>query len=96
MRRKLILAAALLACPIPAGTFAQQYRKTVTVEVYLPEDARLLIEGREMTSKGPMRRFCRRRWRRASTPTPSRRSFPARTGRERSHDGSTFARATSN
>ncbi len=57
MWRKLILAAALLACPIPAGTFAQQYRKTVTVEVYLPEDARLLIEGREMTSKGPMRRF---------------------------------------
>jgi uncharacterized protein (TIGR03000 family) len=46
-----------LACVIPAGTFAQDYRKTVTVEVYVPEAARLLIEGQETRSSGPMRRF---------------------------------------
>jgi uncharacterized protein (TIGR03000 family) len=57
MWRNWILAAGLLACLIPAGTFAQQYRKTVTVEVYLPEGARLFIEGQETRSKGPMRRF---------------------------------------
>jgi hypothetical protein len=39
MGRSLILAAGLLACPIPAGTFAQEYRKTVTLEVCLPEGA---------------------------------------------------------
>ena len=53
----LILAAGLFACLIPAGTFAQESRKTVTVEVYLPEGARLFIEGQETRSKGPMRRF---------------------------------------
>ncbi len=57
MRRNGILAAGLLACLIPAGTFAQQYRKTVTVEVYLPEDARLFVEGQETKSTGTMRRF---------------------------------------
>src|SRR5262245_46959039 len=57
MWRKLILAAGLFACLIPAGTFAQDDRKTVTVEVYLPEGARLFIEGQEMTFRGPMRRF---------------------------------------
>jgi len=57
MGRNLILAAGLFACLIPAGTFAQEYRKTVTVEVYLPEGARLFIEGQETRSKGPMRRF---------------------------------------
>src|SRR5262249_7399902 len=57
MWRNLILAAGLFACPIPAGTFAQEYRKTVTVEVYWPEGARLFIEGQEARSKGPMRRF---------------------------------------
>ncbi len=57
MWRNLILAAGLFACLIPAGTFAQEYRKTVTVEVYLPEGARLFIEGQETRSKGPMRRF---------------------------------------
>jgi uncharacterized protein (TIGR03000 family) len=57
MCRNSILAAALFACAIPAGTFAQEYRKTVTVEVYLPEGARLFIEGREMSFSGPMRRF---------------------------------------
>ncbi len=53
----LILSAGLFACLISAGTFAQDYRKTVTVEVYLPEGARLFIEGQETTSKGLMCRF---------------------------------------
>jgi len=57
MWRNLILAAGLLACLIPAGTFAQEFRKTVTVEVYLPEGARLFIEGQERRFTGPMRRF---------------------------------------
>jgi uncharacterized protein (TIGR03000 family) len=57
MWRNLILAAGLFACLIPAGSFAQEDRKTVTVEVYWPEGARLFIEGREMRSHGPMRRF---------------------------------------
>jgi uncharacterized protein (TIGR03000 family) len=64
MWRNLILAAGLSACVIPAGTFAQEYPKTVTVEVYLPEDARLFIEGKEMRFKGSMRRF-------VSPPLPS-------------------------
>ena len=55
--RNLILAAGLLACLIPAGTFAQEDRKTVLVEVYLPEDARLFLEGQEMKSTGTMRCF---------------------------------------
>ncbi len=57
MRRNAILVAGLFACLIPAVTFAQQYRKTVTLEVYLPEDARLFIEDQDTRSKGPMRRF---------------------------------------
>jgi uncharacterized protein (TIGR03000 family) len=57
MWRKLILAAGLFACLVPASAFAQDYRKTVTVEVYLPEGARLFIEGQEMTFRGTMRRF---------------------------------------
>jgi uncharacterized protein (TIGR03000 family) len=57
MSRNVILAAVLCSCVIPAGTWAQDYRKTVTVEIYLPEGARLYIEGQEMTFKGPMRRF---------------------------------------
>lgn len=57
MRRNVILAAALFACLSGSGTFAQDYRKTVTVEVFLPEDARLFIEGRDTRSHGPMRRF---------------------------------------
>ena len=57
MWRNFILAAGLFSCLIPAGTFAQEYRKTVTVEVYLPEGARLFVEGQETKSKGPMRRF---------------------------------------
>jgi uncharacterized protein (TIGR03000 family) len=53
----MILAAGLLVCAISASAVAQEYRKTVTIEVYLPECARLFIEGREMSSKGPKRRF---------------------------------------
>jgi uncharacterized protein (TIGR03000 family) len=57
MWRHLILAMGLFGCLIPAGTCAQEYRKTVTIEVYLPEGARLFIEGQEMNTKGPMSRF---------------------------------------
>jgi uncharacterized protein (TIGR03000 family) len=57
MGRGVILAAGLLASLIPAGTFAQEFRKAVTVEVFLPEGARLFIEGRAMRYEGPMRRF---------------------------------------
>ena len=57
MWRNLILAVGVFACLIAAGTFAQEDRKTVTVEVYMPEGARLFIEGQETTFKGPMRRF---------------------------------------
>jgi uncharacterized protein (TIGR03000 family) len=56
MWRNSILAAGLLACVIPAGTFVQEYWKTVTVEVYVPEDARLFVEGQEARLTGP--RFC--------------------------------------
>lgn len=52
-----VLAWLLFACLIPAGAFAQDFRKTVTLEVYLPEDARLLIEGQDTKSTGTMRRF---------------------------------------
>jgi uncharacterized protein (TIGR03000 family) len=57
MWRSLILTAGLLPCVMPADASAQEYRKSITVEVYLPETARLLIEGRETSSRGPMRRF---------------------------------------
>jgi uncharacterized protein (TIGR03000 family) len=57
MRRKFILAAGVFVCLIPAGTLAQDYRKTVIIEVFLPKSARLFIEGRDTKSKGPMRRF---------------------------------------
>lgn len=57
IRLAMILAAGLFACMVPAGTSAQDYPKTVTVEVYLPESARLFIEGQETRSKGPKRRF---------------------------------------
>lgn len=56
MLRHLVLAA-VFACLMTSAAFAQGYRKIVTVEVYLPEDARLFIEGRETKSKGPKRRF---------------------------------------
>jgi uncharacterized protein (TIGR03000 family) len=57
MPRGAILAAGLLACLVPAGALAQDDHTTVTLEVYLPADARLFIEGRETKSIGPMRRF---------------------------------------
>src|SRR4051794_5738245 len=57
MWHKAILAASLCVSLIPKGTIAQDFRKTVTVEVYVPETARLFLEGQEMTSRGVMRRF---------------------------------------
>jgi uncharacterized protein (TIGR03000 family) len=57
MRQNLILAAGLCACLISPGTLAQESRKTVTIEVYLPEAARLFIEGEDTNSTGSMRRF---------------------------------------
>ena len=52
-----LLASALFACLISAVTLAQEYKKTVTIEVYLPEGDRLFIEGQDTKSKGTMRRF---------------------------------------
>src|SRR5438874_11649123 len=57
MGRNWIVATGLLTCLIPAGSFAQDDRKTVTVEVTLPEASRLFIEGHELSFRGPMRRF---------------------------------------
>jgi uncharacterized protein (TIGR03000 family) len=57
MVRTLIRAAFLSAFFIPAGAVAQDDRKTVTIEVYLPQDARLFVEGQETKSTGVMRRF---------------------------------------
>lgn len=52
MWRNLILAAGLIVWPI-----AGEFRQTVRVEIYLPPCARLFIEGQEMKSQGPKRRF---------------------------------------
>ncbi len=57
MRRSLILAVGLFAYVISASTFAQDWRKTVTVEIYLTEETRLFIEGQEKPYQGPKRRF---------------------------------------
>jgi uncharacterized protein (TIGR03000 family) len=57
MRRSLILAAGFFACLLVARTFAQEYRKSVTLEVYLPEGARLFIAGQEVMARAPMCRF---------------------------------------
>jgi uncharacterized protein (TIGR03000 family) len=57
MRRDPKLAAGLFLCLIAARAFAQDDRKTVTLEVYLPEGARLFVQDQEMRSEGPMRRF---------------------------------------
>ena len=57
MWRSLILLTGVLMCVIPAGASAQELRKPVTVEVYLPQSARLFIEGQETSPKGPKRRF---------------------------------------
>ena len=55
--RNLILAAGLIVGVSLAGAFAQEDLKTVMVEIYLPEDAQLFVQGKEMMSKGSMRRF---------------------------------------
>ena len=57
MGRNLILGAGLFACSIAAGAFAQEWRKTVMVEVYPPEGARLFIEGQETKPGWPTCRF---------------------------------------
>jgi uncharacterized protein (TIGR03000 family) len=57
MGRNVIRAAGLFACLIPAGTSAQEDRKTVTVEVFLPAGARLFIEGQATRSRAPMCRY---------------------------------------
>jgi uncharacterized protein (TIGR03000 family) len=57
MCRRLVLVTGLLVCLNSTGTMAQDWQKTVMVEVYVPEGARLFIEGQEMRSNGPMRRF---------------------------------------
>jgi uncharacterized protein (TIGR03000 family) len=57
MWRNLILAAGLFGHLIPAGTIAQEWRKTITIEVYVPEGTRLFIESQEMSCKAPMCRF---------------------------------------
>ena len=57
MWRNSVLAAGLLACLLASGTGAREDRTTVVVEVYVPESARLLIEGQDTRSTGPMRRF---------------------------------------
>lgn len=49
--------AGAIACLLPAPTSAQEWRKTVTLEIYLPADARLFIEGREMKFTTPIHRF---------------------------------------
>jgi len=60
MGRKVNLAVGLVACLIAAGTFAQEYWRTVTLEVYLPEGARLFIEGQPIRFSGPVCRFVSR------------------------------------
>lgn len=52
-----MVAAALLGGLIPTLAIGQGDRRTITIEVYWPEGARLLIEGHEVASDGPMRRF---------------------------------------
>src|SRR5262249_34884635 len=57
MRRTSILAAVVFACLIPGAALALDFRKTVTLEIYVPADARLFIEGVDTRSTGSMRRF---------------------------------------
>jgi uncharacterized protein (TIGR03000 family) len=57
MLRNLILPAGMIACLILACTSAKDDRKTVTLEVYLPKNAQLFIEGQEMKFTGSMHRF---------------------------------------
>ena len=48
MWRGVILLIGLIACAIATGVLAQDERKTVIVEIYAPEGARLFIEGKEL------------------------------------------------
>jgi uncharacterized protein (TIGR03000 family) len=57
MWHHLLLPVALLTSLLPVPTPAQDWRKTVTLEIYLPESSRLFIEGREMKFTTPMHRF---------------------------------------
>jgi uncharacterized protein (TIGR03000 family) len=52
-----ILVAGLFACLIPATAFAQAYWKTVTIEIYRPQGARLFVEGQPIRSRGAISRF---------------------------------------
>lgn len=54
---KLVVAASTFACLLAACAVGGDDGKTVTLEVYLPEQARLFIEGQEMRHKGPKRCF---------------------------------------
>jgi uncharacterized protein (TIGR03000 family) len=57
MGRSFIVAAGLIVCAVAAGALGQDDRRTVTVEIYAPEGARLFIEGQEATFKPPMQRY---------------------------------------
>jgi len=57
MWRFLILPIGILAGLFSESGFAQEWRKTVTLEVYQPPCARLFIQGREMTFTGEVREF---------------------------------------
>jgi uncharacterized protein (TIGR03000 family) len=52
-----IFASLLLATGIAGVATAQDYRKAIILEIYLPEGAQLFVENQETTSKGTMRRF---------------------------------------
>jgi uncharacterized protein (TIGR03000 family) len=56
MWRKFILVG-FVACVVPIDILAQDYRRTVTVEIYLPPGSRLFIEGQERNFEGSMQRF---------------------------------------
>jgi len=56
MWRNWIVALGLLEC-FAATAFAQEWRKTITVEIYVPEGARMFIENQEMRCQAPMCRF---------------------------------------
>jgi len=57
MWRHLLLASGLVVCAFLANALAKDELKSVTVEVYLPEDAQLFVQGQQLPSKGSMRRF---------------------------------------
>jgi uncharacterized protein (TIGR03000 family) len=58
MSRTLLAAAGMIALVLPAGIApAQTSDKTVTLEVFVADNARLFIEGKETRSSGPVRRF---------------------------------------